>query len=147
MEQFRRQAWLSWASVGLLAVLCGALALLQHQWLGEISRAEGDRLRTSLQAELGLLSRDFNTEITSACAALIPSTADIEKLGREKAYSSRYFQWKESHDPLSSASPWLCRMTKIRQWLFLCSTWKPLNSCPPAGLRPGIACAGAFSPA
>src|SRR5215471_541210 len=102
MEKFRRQAWISWASVGLLAVLCASLAFLQHQWLGEISRAEGDRLRASLQAGLIRLSRDFSSEVTSACAALLPAASDIDKLGREQAYAMRYFQWKESHDALFS---------------------------------------------
>ena len=98
MEKTQQRAWLSWASVGLLAVLCGWLAVLQNRWIQEISLAQRERLQQQLQAELNRLSRDFNSEITRACTALLPSGAQIEQLGREKAYAAQYLQWRESHD-------------------------------------------------
>lgn len=96
------RGWLSWATIGLLAVLCGLLALLQNRWIGEVSRAERERLQQQLQSELTHLSREFNNEITTACAGLFPSGMQIEELGREKAYAQRYLQWKESHDRVFS---------------------------------------------
>src|SRR5207302_4065377 len=93
---------LSWASVGLLAVLCGLLAVLQNNWIREISRAEKERLQNQLQTGLNRLSREFNTEITTACAELVPDPSQVEELGREKAYAARYTQWKESHDRIFS---------------------------------------------
>ncbi|MFN0166229.1 MAG: sensor histidine kinase [Bryobacteraceae bacterium] len=100
METIRRQAWLSWASVGVLIVLCGTLAVLQYQWIGEISRAEQSRLREALEASLSRLSQDFNTEITAACAGLVPDRAEIERSGRDGAYAARYRRWKDSgRDP------------------------------------------------
>ena len=102
MNTPERRAWLSWAAVGLLAVLCGVLALLQNNWIREISRAEKERLQNQLQTELGRLSREFNTEISTACIDLMPSAAQVQAFGREKAYSLRYSQWRESHDRMFS---------------------------------------------
>src|SRR5689334_13930921 len=102
MKSVPRRSWLSWASVGLLAVLCGFLALLQNHWIGEVSRAERDRLQQQLQNELGHLAREFNSEIVSAVVGLSPSEAEIESLGRERAYAARYAQWKQSHDRMFS---------------------------------------------
>lgn len=102
MKTPERRAWLSWASVGLLAALCGVLALLQNHWIREISRAEKERLQNQLQSELMRLSREFNTELASACFDLVPTTQQVDELGRMKAYALRYSQWRESHDRLFS---------------------------------------------
>jgi signal transduction histidine kinase len=97
MEKIR-QARLSWLFVGLLAILCVVLVLIQNQWTGEVSRAEQERLRSGLQNSLNRLSRDFNNEITNSCAALLPTGSDVEQLGLEAAYAGHYARWKESHD-------------------------------------------------
>src|SRR5262245_51621956 len=93
-----RQARLSWLFVGLLAILCSALVVIQNRWTAEVSRAEHDRLRTELQTALNRLSRDFNNEITNGCAALLPTGSDVDALGAETAYATHYARWKESHD-------------------------------------------------
>ncbi|MDQ2950221.1 MAG: hypothetical protein M3Y27_30500 [Acidobacteriota bacterium] len=98
MENTPQRAWLSWAVVGLLILLCGILAFLQNRWLDELARAEKDRLHQELQNELNRLSREFNVDLTGACSGLLPTASLVEKLGREKAYSAQYWQWKESHD-------------------------------------------------
>ncbi len=98
MGNTAQRAWLSWSVVGLLILLCGVLALLQNRWLDELARAEKDRLHQELQNQLNRLSRDFNTELTDACIGLLPAASLVDKLGREKAYSAQYWQWKESHD-------------------------------------------------
>ncbi|MGH9675431.1 MAG: sensor histidine kinase [Bryobacteraceae bacterium] len=96
MEKTRRQALLSWMSVGLLAVLCAILAVLQYRWIGEISRGEKERLRLGLQRTLSRLSRDFNSEINSAWPSLQPRAAEIEKSGRDAAYLHRIEEWKSN---------------------------------------------------
>src|SRR5882724_1375406 len=98
MGNFPHRAWLSWAFVGLLAVMCGILAILQYRWTGEIAGAERTRLHDELQARLNTLSRAFNQEIMGACQALFPSADDLERLGREGAYSAQYLRWKETHE-------------------------------------------------
>ena len=102
MDTLKKRAWLSWISVGILAVLCGVLALLQNHWITEVSLAERERLQQQLQTELSHLSREFNGEITNACASLLPSEQEIDALGKGKAYSDRYVQWKQSHDHIFS---------------------------------------------
>ena len=97
-----QRPWVSWASVGLLAILCGFLGFLQNRWISEVSRAERERLQQQLQTELNHLSREFNSEISSACSGLLPSTSQIEEMGREQAYTAQYLQWKPSHDRMFS---------------------------------------------
>jgi signal transduction histidine kinase len=100
MEHFRERAWLAWASVGILATLCGVLAVLQYRWIGEISAAESTQLHQQLQARLGILSRAFNDQISAAGSALEPSRQQIEQDGAEKAYSERYLFFRDSHEPV-----------------------------------------------
>lgn len=102
MTTASRRPWLSWASVGVLAILCGSLALLQNHWIAEVSRADRERLQQQLQDELNHVAREFNTAITTASGALLPSQPEIEGLGREKAYEVRYAQWKQSHERIFS---------------------------------------------
>src|SRR5437870_13802790 len=100
MELFRQRGWLGWAPVALLAMLCGALGVLQYRWIGEISDAERTRLHEALQARLGALRRTFDEEMSELFAALAPSSAQIAATGREAAYSAQYLHWQESHDRL-----------------------------------------------
>ena len=79
-----RLAWRSWVSVGVLAVLCGFLAILQYRWIGEVSGAERLTLQKDLETRLALLRRNFDDQIESASHALIAQTAEIEKLGRDE---------------------------------------------------------------
>lgn len=64
--------------MGTLVLLCGMLAVLQYRWIGEVSIAEKERLRSSLGAMLFRLSNDFNTRVTSACRALLPSEGESD---------------------------------------------------------------------
>src|ERR1700676_3635333 len=98
MENLQRRSWLAWASVRLLALLCGVLAVLQYRWIGEISDAARTRLRDQLQSRLSAVSRSFNEEIASACDSLRPINQQLEQLGRERAYATQYLHWKESHE-------------------------------------------------
>jgi len=96
MEKSKRRALLSWLSVGALLVLCGVLGVFQYRWIGEVSVAERERLRASLQASLNRLSQDFNAEITTACAALWPGSPAPDEEVREKDYARRYLLWKSA---------------------------------------------------
>src|ERR1044071_3956120 len=100
MKDFRNQAWLPWAAIGVLAGLCGFLAFLQYRWIGDIADAERTRLRGALQVHLGTLSRALNDEFSSAANALIPAPALIDQQGAEAAYSAQYVRWRETHDRL-----------------------------------------------
>src|SRR5438132_2904871 len=96
----RRNAWLPWASVGLLAALCGVLAVLQYRWIGEISGAERQNLQVALRDRLDNLRRDFNEQLANAEHALQPTADQVDGIGREAAYSARYVMWRQTHEPL-----------------------------------------------
>ena len=95
VEKHRRQALLSWLFVVVLVTLCATLGILQYRWIGEASRAEGDRMRAGLETRLQRLSRDFNAEIAAACSALTPGERESES-HVEADYAARYLAWKNS---------------------------------------------------
>lgn len=71
------------------------LGVVQYRWIGEVSEAERERLRTSLQTSLNRLSQDFSIEVRAAAAALLPdpgSTTDDVLAD----YAERYQNWRES---------------------------------------------------
>src|SRR5689334_9877301 len=78
-----RRPWVSWLFVGTLFVLCGALGVLQYEWIGKVSEASREQLRESLRANLVRLSQDFNAEIFSAARSLVPSAADAKTAADE----------------------------------------------------------------
>jgi signal transduction histidine kinase len=96
----KRQAWLAWASVSLLAVLCAVVAVLQYRWIGGISEAERQRLQSHLQVQLDSLRRNFNDAIVSPARALLPDNDLIDRSGWEVAFGYQYTRWKQSHAPL-----------------------------------------------
>lgn len=80
--------------MGILVILVCVLAGLQYYWIGEISSNEQKRLQDDLQAQVNKLSADFNAEISTAAAALQPEDQQVEAVGRERAYESRYAAWR-----------------------------------------------------
>src|SRR5258708_12846232 len=100
MERIKQRAWISWISVGLLALACAILAVLQFRWIGEVSKAERQRLGEEVAAKLSLFRRAFNDEIDRSAAALVPSNAQIDDLGREQAYPPQYNALAPSPPPL-----------------------------------------------
>lgn len=101
IDNCRWRSRLSWVFVGTLFILCAVLGALQYRWIGEVSIAGRERLRSSLQASLNRLSQDFNAEITAACAALVPPS--FREVGTEGApapglrdYELRYAEWRKS---------------------------------------------------
>jgi len=96
LSDVKQRAWLSWACVSVLVVLCGVLAVLQYRWIGEVAKAEQDRLRGELQSRLELLRRSFNDQVSTACSAFVPPAWRIERVGREQAYLDQYQRAPES---------------------------------------------------
>src|SRR5579872_3791093 len=96
-----RREWISWAGVGLLVLLCCALAVLQYRWIGEVAQAEHSRLQEDLRSRLNLLRRSFDEQVSMACAALLPSGQAIERAGREEAYLEQYRRAQQAKDPIA----------------------------------------------
>ena len=97
MENVRRRTVHAWLFVGALVTLAATLGALQYRWLSEVSRAEKERLKNSLQTSLNHLSRDFDYEITAASTALLPDEALREDAEREREFAARYANWKTTH--------------------------------------------------
>jgi signal transduction histidine kinase len=87
----------SWSPILLVAVLLGLLALLatlQYQWLGQISRAESDRLERNLQTDTNRFAEDFNREIQNAYFNFqLP--AEIWRARNWAEFNQRYNFWRE----------------------------------------------------
>ena len=99
-ENNRRRAWLAWLFVAALFLLCAALGVVQYSWISEVSQADRERLRGSLQASLDHISQDFNNELTAACGALLPvytpggAPVPQEPDAVEAGYAARYARWR-----------------------------------------------------
>jgi signal transduction histidine kinase len=87
--------------VAALIALVPLLAVLQFRWLGEVSRADRDRMQANLKTAVANFSRDFDGELTRAYLGF---QMDGKTL-RDRAwqdYAKRYDHWF-----LSSAYPQL----------------------------------------
>lgn len=78
--------------VVLLPVLLGLMAMLQYHWLGEISRAERERLQARLQADTKRFSQEFNGEITKAFFAF---QIESDKLALAEVFTERFDLWQK----------------------------------------------------
>lgn len=87
---------LSWLFIGLVASLSLTLGFLQYRWIGEVSRADAERMRAGLQSALRRVTLDFNSELAAACSALLPDPYSTENPGDEKAYELRYAKWRDA---------------------------------------------------
>jgi len=89
-----RRALLSWLFAVVLVGLCATLGVIQYRWIGEVSRAEHDRLKNSLQASLQRISEDFDAEIRSAYSALSTDSPSLVEDVRERELAIRYARWR-----------------------------------------------------
>ena len=96
LEQITRRAPLLWLFMGLLVVLVCVLAVLQYNWIGEISVNEQKRLQDDLQGQLNKLAGDFDSEVGTAIRALLPEEPQVQEIGRDQAYQLRYAGWRAS---------------------------------------------------
>ena len=107
MDRFKRQALYSWAFIVTLAGLSVLLATLQYRWIGEVSRAEQDRLKTNLHTALESFRTEFNDNISQASNALTLFGAEIptDATERESLYIQRFKHWRDlSHQERLFAS-------------------------------------------
>lgn len=86
----RAPLWLA----GLLLALLALLAALQYHLIGEVSRAEGQRLRASLEASAQRFAADVDRELARVFAAFaLPPSRD--GAGREERLRQRLEDWRE----------------------------------------------------
>ena len=89
-----RKAFVSYVPLGFLAILVAILAFLQYRWIGEVSQAEQTTRKEKLEAGLSAISREFNSELSTAAGELVPSDQEVRSLGLLAAYASRYERWQ-----------------------------------------------------
>ncbi len=75
-----------------LVLLLALFATLQYRWLGQVSRAERERMQESLSAGATQFSRDFDRELARAYLSLQMDAADLRD-NRWDDYSKRYDRW------------------------------------------------------
>ena len=78
-----------------LAALVGVLAVLQYRWLGQVSAAERDRMRTTLMQRADAFARDFDREVLNLYVALQTESAGLATRDWA-AFSKRYDIWRQS---------------------------------------------------
>jgi signal transduction histidine kinase len=99
MSSDRSHSTGSWIFLGVLGSLALALGILQYRWIGEISRAERQRLKSTLEASLSRVSRDFNAEVSSVCSRLTPATDG--RTPSETEYVAQYERWRRAASHLA----------------------------------------------
>ena len=103
LGKIKQRAWLSWASVILLAILCAVLAVLQYRWTAQVAAGEQLRLKSNLGSRLELMRRSFNERIDSACLAFVPSSAEFAKQSAEDVYLEKYRAQRASQADIVSS--------------------------------------------
>jgi signal transduction histidine kinase len=90
----RRIPW-QLVTAALLLVALGVLGTLQYRWLGAVSDAERERMRTSLRARATELGQEVNGELTRIYAAFRADTAGLDA-EPAKAIANAYMRWRDS---------------------------------------------------
>jgi signal transduction histidine kinase len=78
----------------LLIILLGVLATLQYRWIGEIGRAERDRMRASLRLAASRFAMDLDRELTRIFLSF-QTPAALSDTELEASLSRRFERWLE----------------------------------------------------
>ena len=90
----RRFSWQLPAAVLLLALLA-TLATFQYRWLGEVSRAEGERMRASLRTRASDFSQEFDRELTRTYLSFQIDPAQFDA-DAAQTLSAAYTRWRSA---------------------------------------------------
>jgi signal transduction histidine kinase len=99
LEVFRK-FWLPWTFVGLLAIVCATLAIVQYGWINQLSDAERTRLQTDFQARLTGMGQEFDQRVISSYEGLKPTFAEITEWGTRAACVRQYRKWTATSEPI-----------------------------------------------
>ncbi|HYN10380.1 MAG TPA: HAMP domain-containing sensor histidine kinase [Vicinamibacterales bacterium] len=78
-----------------LAALVVTLAVLQYRWLGQVSAAERERMKTTMMQRAEAFARDFDREVLHLYLALQTESAGLAQQDWT-AFARRYDLWRES---------------------------------------------------
>ncbi len=94
IQRRTRRAYGYW---GALLILCLVLAGLQYRWAGEISRAEGARIKASLDAGAQRVGLDFHRELQASILALLVRDDALASKERLEAYAAKIRDFRAQH--------------------------------------------------
>src|SRR4051794_17970763 len=97
VESNKRHTIVSWVFVVLLVGLCATLGAIQYRSIGEVSRAEQDKLRGNLQSNLQRVRADFGAELSAAASAFSQELPSSDAEERKNEIASRYARWRSSN--------------------------------------------------
>jgi len=97
MRLVRQQSVAEWSFLALLVVLCVVLSALQYHWTGEISRAEGERLRNGIRTGAESFAKSFDATLTAYCTALAPARGTVNEYNRAAIHEELFQKWNASH--------------------------------------------------
>ena len=140
MRALLKQSFVEWGFVGLLAVFCAVLSVLQYYWTGEISRAEAEHLRTGISEQAQLFCLAFDSTLARSCAALVPRDEDLNYSNREAIHVQHFEKWKAGNPrPIFSRIAVMVSAPGAA-WLFDqdLTTGKLVPSTSPPVLNPSI---------
>lgn len=89
----RRDRILPFVAAAALLVLLGALATLQHRWIGQVSRMERERMQRNLFRASSRFAEDFDQEVTRAFLYFHPQAPGKPFEDRERTVH-QYERWK-----------------------------------------------------
>src|SRR5262249_30541959 len=78
-----------------LIVLLAVLGTLQYRWLGAVSEAERERMRSSLQTRAADLAREFDGELTRIYAVFRADASGLDA-NPAAAIGAAYARWRSS---------------------------------------------------
>src|SRR5688572_20756710 len=79
----------------LLILFVAILGFFQYRWLGEVSAAEGDRMRAALRGRSGAFARELDREVTRAVRWLGYGPGGRDAGPVEAALAERWRRWQE----------------------------------------------------
>ena len=89
----KRRLFVGLIGPAALLLLVGALATLQYHWVGQVSEADREQLRDSLDRRVAEFTADFDREITHDYQGLQPAPGTFDP-GAPEAFAAKYEQWK-----------------------------------------------------
>jgi len=89
-----RPFW-SWLLTICLAALLTVMAILQYRWIGEVSRADHERLRSAVGSATHRFADDLDREITDLYVAFLPRFGS-SGTSVQNQLADRYQRWRDA---------------------------------------------------
>ncbi len=75
MSKRQKQVFIEGAFIASLLILCAILTALQFHWTGQLSQAETDKLNSTLDDQVRMVTDAFDDQLAASCSQLLPRDA------------------------------------------------------------------------